>query len=144
MGKFGGQGSIFRFLPKFCKRSAAKQSRLACFLTAALLQANIDRKNTPEDWRCREAATFAFGSILEGPEPEKLVQLVNMGLPFFLSALKDPNSQVRHTTAWTIGGPPPPTPTSLRLHDLQTPDHGVILHHDAHHLQTCLFRKSQE
>lgn len=70
-----------------------------------LVQANIDRKATPEDWRYREAATFAFGSILEGPSSDKLVQLVNMGLPFFLNALKDPNSQVRHTTAWTIGEP---------------------------------------
>ncbi len=72
-----------------------------------MVQANIDRKNNPEDWRCREAATFAFGSILEGPHPDKLVQLVNMGLPFFLNALKDGNSQVRHTTAWTIGRPLP-------------------------------------
>lgn len=68
-----------------------------------ILQSNIDRKTAPEDWRLREAATFAFGSILEGPSPQQLVQLVAMGLNFFLAALKDPNSQVRHTTAWTIG-----------------------------------------
>lgn len=67
------------------------------------MQTNIDRKASPDDWRFREAATFAFGSILEGPSSEKLVPIVNMGLPFFLNALKDPNSQVRHTTAWTIG-----------------------------------------
>ena len=67
------------------------------------MQSNIERKTTPEDWRYREAATFAFGSILEGPSSEKLVPIVNQGLPFFLNALKDPNSQVRHTTAWTIG-----------------------------------------
>ena len=67
------------------------------------VQSNIERKTTPEDWRYREAATFAFGSILEGPSAEKLVPIVNQGLPFFLNALKDNNSQVRHTTAWTIG-----------------------------------------
>lgn len=76
------------------------------FCTACPAQANIERKAAPEDWRYREAATFAFGSILEGPSPAQLVQLVNMGLTFFLSALKDPNSQVRHTTAWTVGALP--------------------------------------
>ena len=79
-----------------CEGLHSRQGRIAA-------QANIDRKAAPEDWRYREAATFAFGSILEGPSAEKLVQLVNMGLVFFLNALKDPNSQVRHTTAWTIG-----------------------------------------
>lgn len=66
-------------------------------------QANIDKKTTEEDWRCREAATFAFGSILEGPSVDQLASVVNSGLGFLLTAMKDPTSQVRHTTAWTIG-----------------------------------------
>ncbi|PNX87388.1 importin subunit beta-1-like protein, partial [Trifolium pratense] len=46
---------------------------------------------TKQDWRQREAATYTFGSILEGPSPDKLVPLVNHALPFMLSALvKDP------------------------------------------------------
>ncbi len=64
---------------------------------------NIGKADTPEDWRLREAATFAFGSILDGPPADKLAGLVAMGLPFLLNALKDPHTAVRHTTAWTIG-----------------------------------------
>ncbi|KAL5539334.1 hypothetical protein UlMin_024316 [Ulmus minor] len=56
------------------------------------------------DWRQREAATYAFGSILEGPSADKLIPLVNAALPFMLSALTmDPNNHVKDTTAWTLG-----------------------------------------
>ena len=54
------------------------------------------------DWRCREAATYAFGSILEGPTLEKLSHLVNSGLDFLLKAMKDENNHVKDTTAWTL------------------------------------------
>ena len=64
---------------------------------------NIGKADTTEDWRLREAATFAFGSILDGPPADKLAGLVAMGLPFLLNALKDQHTAVRHTTAWTIG-----------------------------------------
>lgn len=67
---------------------------------------NIGKADSPEDWRLREAATFAFGSILDGPPPDKLAALVAVGLPFLLNALKDPHTAVRHTTAWTIGALP--------------------------------------
>jgi importin subunit beta-1 len=64
----------------------------------------IEENITKPDWRQREAATYAFGSILDGPSPEKLVPLINNALPFMLSALvKDPNNHVRDTTAWTLG-----------------------------------------
>ena len=56
-----------------------------------------------ESWRFREAATFAFGSILEGPSPASLAALARQGLPLLLSATRDPSSQVRHTTAWAVG-----------------------------------------
>jgi hypothetical protein len=49
-----------------------------------VLQPNIDRKAAPEDWRYREAATFVFGCILEGPSPDQLAQLVLPGLTFLL------------------------------------------------------------
>ena len=66
-------------------------------------QANIQAKDGAESWRQREAATFAFGSILEGPSVQTLSQLVHSGLPFLLAALKDPSAHVKDTTAWTIG-----------------------------------------
>lgn len=66
--------------------------------------ANIQKTDGAESWRAREAATFAFGSILEGPTVETLGQLVQSGLGFLLTALKqDPNAHVKDTTAWTIG-----------------------------------------
>ncbi|KAL8160571.1 hypothetical protein V2J09_002108 [Rumex salicifolius] len=64
----------------------------------------IEENITKPDWRQREAATYAFGSILEGPSPEKLTSIVNIALNFMLTALtNDPNSHVKDTTAWTLG-----------------------------------------
>lgn len=64
----------------------------------------IEENITKPDWQQREAATYAFGSILEGPSPEKLIPLVNTALNFMLNALvKDPNNHVKDTTAWTLG-----------------------------------------
>uniref|UniRef100_A0A7N0T622 Importin N-terminal domain-containing protein n=1 Tax=Kalanchoe fedtschenkoi TaxID=63787 RepID=A0A7N0T622_KALFE len=62
------------------------------------VQENISKA----DWRAREAATFAFGSILEGPSTEKLSQIVGAGLDFLLTAMKDQNNHVKDTTAWTL------------------------------------------
>ncbi|KAK9860363.1 hypothetical protein WJX84_011194 [Apatococcus fuscideae] len=64
---------------------------------------NIGKTQSTEDWRHREAATFAFGSIMEGLSAEEAAKLVGMGMGFLCNALRDPNTQVRHTTAWTIG-----------------------------------------
>ncbi|PIA46762.1 hypothetical protein AQUCO_01500362v1 [Aquilegia coerulea] len=64
----------------------------------------IEENISKPDWRQREAATYAFGSILEGPSPDKLASIVNVALDFMLSALmKDPNNHVKDTTAWTLG-----------------------------------------
>ncbi|XP_028798892.1 importin subunit beta-1-like [Neltuma alba] len=69
-----------------------------------LIMPFIEENITKPDWRQREAATYAFGSILEGPSPDKLVPLVNVALNFMLTALmKDPNNHVKDTTAWTLG-----------------------------------------
>ncbi|KAK9809817.1 hypothetical protein WJX73_009625 [Symbiochloris irregularis] len=72
-------------------------------LVMPFVQENIPKKGGPEDWRCREAATFAFGSVLEGPSVAQLAKLAASGMQFLLAALSDDNAQVRHTTAWTIG-----------------------------------------
>nr|CAB3462391.1 unnamed protein product [Digitaria exilis] len=64
----------------------------------------VEENITKSDWRQREAATYAFGSILEGPSADKLAPLVNVALNFMLTALtKDPSNHVKDTTAWTLG-----------------------------------------
>lgn len=64
----------------------------------------IEENISKPDWRQREAATYAFGSILEGPSPTKLMPIVNVALHFMLAALlKDPSNHVKDTTAWTLG-----------------------------------------
>ncbi|KAI3986857.1 hypothetical protein MKX01_014558 [Papaver californicum] len=68
-------------------------------LVMPFVQENIAKTT---DWRCREAATYAFGSILEGPTEEKLSPLVNSGLEFLLNSMKDENSHVKDTTAWSL------------------------------------------
>nr|CAD1841905.1 unnamed protein product [Ananas comosus var. bracteatus] len=68
-------------------------------LVMPFVQDNI----TKADWRNREAATFAFGSILEGPSVETLLPLVHAGLNFLLNAMKDQNTHVKDTTAWALG-----------------------------------------
>ncbi|KZV72414.1 karyopherin Kap95 [Peniophora sp. CONT] len=55
------------------------------------------------DWHFREAAVMAFGSILAGPDPSVLTQLVNQALPILLSLMDDADVNVKDTTAWTLG-----------------------------------------
>ena len=54
------------------------------------------------DWHRREAATLAFGSILEGPAPSLLQPLVAQAMPVMIGLLKDSQVQVKDTAAWTI------------------------------------------
>ncbi|XP_052813839.1 importin subunit beta-1-like isoform X2 [Mya arenaria] len=56
-----------------------------------------------QDWRHRDASVMAFGSILEGPDPNQLKLLVDQALPMLIESLKDPSVVVRDTGAWTIG-----------------------------------------
>ncbi|SDA02376.1 BZ3501_MvSof-1269-A2-R1_Chr12-3g03566 [Microbotryum saponariae] len=55
------------------------------------------------DWRKREAAVMAFGSILDGPEEKTLMPLVSQALPMLIEMMHDPSMHVRDTTAWTLG-----------------------------------------
>jgi len=57
--------------------------------------------NNP-DWKFREAATLAFGAILEGPE-NYLPQLITQAIPILLAHMKDQVVYVKDTTAWTLG-----------------------------------------
>lgn len=56
-----------------------------------------------EDWRYREAAVMAFGSILDGPEETILAPLVAQALPTLIEMMRDSSLHVRDTTAWTLG-----------------------------------------
>lgn len=72
-------------------------------LVMPFVTSNISKNTGPEDWHFREAATFTFGSILEGPSSRQLLEIAKQALPFLLQALKDPKPYVRDTTAWTVG-----------------------------------------
>lgn len=79
--------------------------------------------NNP-DWTFREAAIMAFGSILEGPNPDQLYPLVNQALPLLVNLMKDDTTQVKDTTAWTLGRISDVLPDTLKnevtLHSLVT------------------------
>lgn len=70
--------------PVSLQRNLPPASHCWANLHLCAVQPNIDRKAAPEDWRYREAATFVFGCILEGPSPDQLAQLVLPGLTFLL------------------------------------------------------------
>lgn len=55
------------------------------------------------EWRLRDAATMAFGSILDGPSSESLQQMVQGALPYLVQGLGDAHPLVKDTSAWTIG-----------------------------------------
>ncbi len=63
----------------------------------------ITRNINDENWRPKEAAIMAFGSILEGPETEQIAPLVRQALGFLMGCMKFDNILVRDTTAWTLG-----------------------------------------
>lgn len=62
----------------------------------------IEQNITNPNWKFREAATLAFGAILEGPKTY-LPTLITQALPVLLSHMRDPVIYVKDTTAWTIG-----------------------------------------
>jgi importin subunit beta-1 len=56
-----------------------------------------------EQWRLREAAVMAFGSILEGPQ-DSITPTLPAALPELLRLMvEDPALSVRDTTAWAVG-----------------------------------------
>lgn len=70
-------------------------------LVMPFVEANIGDK---ENWRSREAAILAFGSVLDGPPVDNVKTLVMSAFPVLMSTLlHDPVIAVRDTAAWTIG-----------------------------------------
>ena len=56
-----------------------------------------------QDWHQREAAVMAFGSIIDGPTGESILPLVTQALQILIEMLRDENTHVKDTTAWTLG-----------------------------------------
>ncbi len=63
----------------------------------------IEQNIQGPDWHQREAAVMVFGSILDGPDAEKLGPLVQQALPTLIGMMRDPHPNVKDTTAWTLG-----------------------------------------
>lgn len=55
------------------------------------------------DWKYREAAVLAYGSIMEGPSSEKMRPLVMQSYQSLVVALNDQSVAVRDTISWTLG-----------------------------------------
>lgn len=63
----------------------------------------VNSNFTNQDWKYREAAVLAYGSIMEGPTSEKMRPMVEQSLSHLVMALQDPSVAVRDTIAWTLG-----------------------------------------
>mmetsp|Transcript_86431 Transcript_86431/g.201067 ORF Transcript_86431/g.201067 Transcript_86431/m.201067 type:complete len:860 (+) Transcript_86431:220-2799(+) len=68
-------------------------------LVLTFVQANF----VNPDWKFREAAVLAYGSIMEGPTSEKMRPLVMQSYPRLVMAMNDQSVAVRDTIAWTLG-----------------------------------------
>lgn len=56
-----------------------------------------------DNWREKEAAVMAFGSILEGPDRDSLGNLIVQALQPILLLIKDDSLQVKESVAWCLG-----------------------------------------
>ncbi|CCD22494.1 karyopherin beta NDAI_0A03370 [Naumovozyma dairenensis CBS 421] len=63
----------------------------------------VEKNITNDNWRNREAAVMAFGSIMDGPSKEQLSIYVEQALPAVLTLMNDSSLQVKETAAWCIG-----------------------------------------
>ncbi|ABN65334.2 karyopherin-beta [Scheffersomyces stipitis CBS 6054] len=67
--------------------------------TLQFVGANI----SSQDWRAKEAAVMAFGSILDGPDHDQLKSIIDQALPPILALIGDESLQVKETVAWCLG-----------------------------------------
>lgn len=91
-------------------------------LVIGLIVPFVENNLQSNDWRAREAAVMAFGSILYGPEDAVLAPLVDQvsinsayfvcilftlafskALPIIIKMMRDPVVLVKDTVAWTLG-----------------------------------------
>jgi importin subunit beta-1 len=78
------------------------------------------------DWRYREAAVMAFGSILEGPDPNSLQPIVEQALPMLLKLMEDKSVVVRDTVAWALGRICETIPNSVLSSNLEPLLHTLV------------------
>eukprot|EP00927_Polykrikos_kofoidii_P061297 TRINITY_DN56150_c0_g1_i1.p1 TRINITY_DN56150_c0_g1~~TRINITY_DN56150_c0_g1_i1.p1 ORF type:complete len:899 (-),score=160.62 TRINITY_DN56150_c0_g1_i1:291-2879(-) len=83
-----------------CLTLVAQVTGDACVdLVIAFVQANFGNPN----WKYREAAILAYGSIMDGPSSEKMRPLAEQSYSHLVSALNDSSVAVRDTVSWTLG-----------------------------------------
>jgi len=70
------------------------------------------------DWKYREAAVLAYGSVMEGPSSEKMRPMVTTSYPRLVAAMNDKSVAVRDTIAWTLGRIAQFHPTIVPVRDL--------------------------
>ncbi|SMN22642.1 similar to Saccharomyces cerevisiae YLR347C KAP95 Karyopherin beta, forms a complex with Srp1p/Kap60p [Maudiozyma saulgeensis] len=63
----------------------------------------VEQNITSENWRNREAAVMAFGSIMDGPDKTQTTFYVHQALPAILNLMNDQTLQVKDTASWCIG-----------------------------------------
>ncbi|KAF8822423.1 HEAT repeat-containing protein [Cardiosporidium cionae] len=88
------------------KSAAICVSLCAQVIGDGILKYTLDFVNAnfvSEDWKRREAALLAYGSIMEGPKTETLRPIIVQSFGSICAALKDSSEAVRDTAAWTIG-----------------------------------------
>ncbi|CAB3408559.1 unnamed protein product [Caenorhabditis bovis] len=88
----------------------SKAAGVCLMLTAQCIGDNIVNIVVPffknfqnPDWKFKEAAIMAFGSILDGPDPRKLMPMAEQALPEIIASMSDKNVNVRDTAAWALG-----------------------------------------
>uniref|UniRef100_T1J2G6 Importin N-terminal domain-containing protein n=1 Tax=Strigamia maritima TaxID=126957 RepID=T1J2G6_STRMM len=89
-----------------CKAAGVCLMLMATCCEDAIVQFVLDfvKENIKSpNWRYRDAAVMAFGSIMEGPDPSNLKPLVEQAMPMLIELMQDPSVVVKDTTAWTIG-----------------------------------------
>jgi importin subunit beta-1 len=63
----------------------------------------VDQHLQNVDWKFRDAAVMALGSIIEGPEASPMEGFVHQKMETLISLMSDPAVQVQDTAAWTLG-----------------------------------------
>ena len=63
----------------------------------------VQEKINSPDWKYRDAAVVALGSILDGPTPSKLESLLQPAIATIVNLFNDSSVAVRDSTAWCIG-----------------------------------------